>query len=268
MLFLLCILGCVLTYTRQVISFVSAYKVIQINQLSRISPPLYAQVNNINRRPNRSKRERNEVEILLDNDNLSSLMYSVNSSMFSVPIGQNSSATVLFPELEQAGIDEKALRSSLIGKVLFKVLDSLFPVFREPNWYDMYDPPLTAEENLNLPYFDGYDFVNSSWTFHIRNRFGVWNWLDRMGFVPLTTNRVFLREDGKTVWSDGFYGSWYINPAINYIQIEKHYGRGYGNTQYERGLRVFQIQRWNFENEVGRYWSVFAVHRHINDACM
>lgn len=88
--------------------------------------------------------------------------------------------------------------------------------------YDLYDPPVSAEENLELPYFDGYDFVNSTWTFYIRHRFGVWNWLDRFGLVPMTTNRVFLREDGKTVWSDGFYGDWYINPAINYIQIEKH----------------------------------------------
>jgi len=71
----------------------------------------------------------------------------------------------------------------------------------------------------------------------------------------MATNRVFLREDGKTIWSDGFYGDWYINPAINYIQIEKHYGRGYGASQYPRGMRVFQIQRWNLEEEVGRYWN-------------
>lgn len=37
---------------------------------------------------------------------------------------------VMFPELEQTGIDEKALRSSPIGKVLFGVLDLLFPVFK------------------------------------------------------------------------------------------------------------------------------------------
>jgi hypothetical protein len=43
--------------------------------------------------------------------------------------------------------------------------------------------------------------------------------------------RVYIRGDGITMWSDGFYGDWYINPAINYIQIEKHFGRGYGYTQ-------------------------------------
>lgn len=110
-----------------------------------------------------------------------------------------------------SGIDEKALRESIFGKVLFGVLDVLFPVFKEPNWFDIYDRPLTAEENLELPYFDGYDFVNSSWTFHIRHRYGIWNWLDRFGLVPMTTNRVFLREDGKTVWSDGYYGDWWTN---------------------------------------------------------
>lgn len=41
---------------------------------------------------------------------------------------------LLFPELMAAGIDEKALRASPLGKVLFAVLDKLFPVFKEPNW--------------------------------------------------------------------------------------------------------------------------------------
>eukprot|EP01035_Chromulina_nebulosa_P020565 gene20565-26670_t len=165
----------------------------------------------------------------------------------------NESAT--FPEIEQFGIDEKALRESLFGQILFKFIDIFFPVFKEPNWFDLFDPPLTTEENFDLPYFDGYDFVNSSWTIYIRQRYGVWNWLDRFGFVPLTTQKVFFREDGKTVWADGFYGDWYINPAINYIQFEKQYGRGYGYTQYPKGLRVYQIQRWNLEEEVGRYWN-------------
>ena len=104
----------------------------------------------------------------------------------------------------------QALRASPLGKILFSVLDRLFPVFKvrrlarrqplaphpphlsrtapprhttprhatprhttphhatphhttprqEPNWFDVYDPPLTSEENLELPYFDGFDFVN------------------------------------------------------------------------------------------------------------
>ena len=162
---------------------------------------------------------------------------------------------LLFPELGQAGIDEKALRASPLGKILFSVLDRLFPVFKEPNWFDVYDPPLTSEENLELPYFDGFDFVNSSWTFYVRHRYGWWNWLDRLGLVPPVTYRCFIRGDGVTMWSDGFYGDWYINPAINYIQIEKHHGRGYGYTQYSRGIRIFQVQKWNFEHEVGRYWN-------------
>jgi hypothetical protein len=57
------------------------------------------------------------------------------------------------------------------------------------------------------------------------------------------------------MFSDGFYGDWYINPAINYFQFEKHYGRGYGYSQAHRGKRIFQVQRWNFEPEVGRYWN-------------
>ena len=141
---------------------------------------------------------------------------------------------LIFPELEEAGIDEKAIRASPFGKVLFGILDRFFPVLAEPNWFDAYDPPLSAEENLQLPYYDGYDFVNSSWTIYIRHRYGAWNWLDRMGLVPQATQRVFFREDGKTVWSDGYYGDWYINPAINFFQFEKHFGRGYGYSQYYR----------------------------------
>jgi hypothetical protein len=148
----------------------------------------------------------------------------------------NDSDKVLFPEMEQAGIDEKALRKSPFGKVLFGALDVFFPVFKEPNWFDVYDPPLKAQENLDLPFFDGYDFVNSSWTIYVRHRYGIWNWLDRIGLVPQATQRVYLRGDGKTMWSDGFYGEWYINPAINYFQLEKHYGRGSGYVQYSRGM--------------------------------
>lgn len=133
-----------------------------------------------------------------------------------------------------SNIDENAIRKSPFGKVFFGVLDKVLPVLKEPNWYDEYDPPISSNDNLQLPYFDGYDFVNSSWTIYVRHRFGVWNWLDRMGFVPQATQRVFLRGDGKTLWSDGFYGEWYINPAINFFQLEKHYGRGFGYTQYHR----------------------------------
>jgi hypothetical protein len=32
------------------------------------------------------------------------------------------------------GIDEKALRATPIGKILFTILDTVFPVFKEPNW--------------------------------------------------------------------------------------------------------------------------------------
>jgi len=185
-----------------------------------------------------------------------SLRQEINRRNFSLSIGNmTGSDKVVFPELEQAGIDEKALRKSPFGKILFGILDVLFPVFKEPNWFDTYDPPLSAEANLDLPFFDGYDFVNSSWTIYIRHRFGAWNWLDRMGVVPQATQRVFLRQDGKTMWSDGFYGEWYINPAINYFQLEKHFGRGYGYSQYHRGIRIFQVQRWNFETDIGRYWN-------------
>jgi hypothetical protein len=190
-----------------------------------------------------------EVEELFYEDELKR-----NRTGWKVGKTKDDSGKLQFPELDQAGIDEKALRASPFGKILFGVLDNLFPVFKEPNWFDVYDPPMTPEANMELPYFDGYDFVNSSWTIYIRHRFGAWNWLDRFGFVPAPTNRVFLRPDGKTMWNDGFYGEWYINPAINYFQLEKHYGRGYGYSQYHRGIRIFQVQRWNFEDECGRYW--------------
>lgn len=181
----------------------------------------------------------------------------MESSMgnITVGIGKEGSDQIMFPELQQLGLDEKALRKSLFGKFFFPALEFLFPIFTEPNWFDVYDPPLSPQANMELPYFDGYDFVNSSWTIYVRHRFGVWNWLDRLGLVPQTTYKVFLRPDGKTMWSDGFYGDWYINPAINFFQIERHYGRGAGYYQYARGVRLFQIQRWNFEDEVGRYWN-------------
>lgn len=126
--------------------------------------------------------------------------------------------------------------------------DLLIPCF-------LSDPPLNSKENLELPYFDGYDFANSSWTIYVRHKFGAWNWLDRMGFVPQATQRVFFRDDGKTAWSDNFYGGWRINPAINYFQFEKYYGRGAGDTQAARGIRLYQLNRWSFEPEVGRYWN-------------
>ena len=199
----------------------------------------------------RGPRSSGEIEEIMGKD---SFAFGNYSRVPSRPEGEEES-TVLFPELEQTGIDEKKLRESPFGKVLFGVLDILFPVFSEPNWFDVYDPPLTKEENLELPYFDGYDFVNSTWTIYIRHRYGPFNWLNRMGFIPQTVNRVFLRGDGKTMWNDGFYGEWYINPAINYFQLEKHFGRGAGYVQYSRGIRIFQVQRWNFEHEVGRYWN-------------
>lgn len=172
-----------------------------------------------------------DIENIINNNKKQSNFQTLNLTIIGNP---TNSSKVQFPELEQSGIDEKALRQSPFGKVLFWFLDRLFPVFSEPNWFDVYDPPLSAEENLELPYFDGYDFVNSSWTIYIRHRFGAWNWLDRAGLVPQATQRVFLRPDGKTMWSDGYYGEWYINPAINYFQVEKHFGRGYGYAQAHR----------------------------------
>ena len=156
-------------------------------------------------------------------------------------LSKDSSDKILFPEIQQAGLDEKALRNSLFGKIFFPVLEKIFPILAESNWYDIYDPAIPPEENLQLPYFDGYDFVNSSWTIYIRNRYGVWNWLDRLGFVPQPVQRVFFRADGTTCWSDGYYGDWYLNPAINYFQFEKHFGRGFGFSMAPRGMRIFQV---------------------------
>lgn len=193
------------------------------------------------------------TEDIINEDN-NSILYN-NNTIFTNAGRDDNNDQILFPEMAQAGIDEKTLRKSPIGKIIFAVLDNLFPIFKEPNWFDVYDPPLTNKENLELPYFDGFDYVNSSWTIYVRSRYGAWNWLDRLGFVPQAIQRVYFRPDGKTLWADGYYGDWYINPAINYFQFEKHFGRGYGYTQYHKGIRIFQIQRWNFEHEVGRYWN-------------
>ena len=54
----------------------------------------------------------------------------------SVPLGREDTTDLIFPEFEQIGIDEKKIRASPFGKILFGVLDKLFPVFKEPNWFD------------------------------------------------------------------------------------------------------------------------------------
>lgn len=67
----------------------------------------------------KAKRE-GEVEELLEN--LSINQESLKSNI-SLSFGPNTgSDKVVFPELEQAGIDEKALRKSPFGKVLFGIL--------------------------------------------------------------------------------------------------------------------------------------------------
>jgi len=105
-----------------------------------------------------------DVEDIMDGD-------YIDTSFKVLKRPEGSEDSVTFPELEQTGIDEKKLRESPIGKVFFGVLDLLFPVFSEPNWFDIYDPPLSKEKNMELPYFDGYDFVNSTWTVYIRHRY-------------------------------------------------------------------------------------------------
>ena len=233
-------------------SFLPNYKIL----VRKYSDSLKLYAEKKKKRPARTTT--GEIEDLLNaivDDSFKKDGLGSNKNEIQVPIGQNETNTVLFPDLEQVGIDEKKIRESPFGKVLFGVLDALFPVFKEPNWFDVYDPPLSEAENLELPYFDGYDFVNSTWTIYIRHRYGAWNWLDRAGLVPQAVQRVFLRGDGKTMWSDGYYGEWYINPAINYFQLEKHYGRGAGYAGYHRGMRIFQIQKWSYEPSVGRYWN-------------
>ena len=52
-----------------------------------------------------------------------------------------------FPETSQSALDEKALRNSPLGKIIFSVIDVLFPVFREPNWFDIYGKLIAMNEN-------------------------------------------------------------------------------------------------------------------------
>lgn len=73
-----------------------------------------------------------DIQEYLDASNFTQ-WYPNNSSM-TVQRGRDSNSTVLFPEMERAGIDEKALRASPLGKILFPILEVLFPVFKEPNW--------------------------------------------------------------------------------------------------------------------------------------
>jgi len=68
-------------------------------------------------------------ELILEEDkrqNETGNLYKIGKS--------DDSGKVQFPPMDQASIDEQALRASPFGKVLFSVLDNLFPVFKEPNW--------------------------------------------------------------------------------------------------------------------------------------
>ena len=71
-----------------------------------------------------------DLQRYLDQGNFSAL-YTRNNSM---TLNKDSQSTPLFPEMERAGFDEKALRSSPFGKILFGILEAVFPVFKEPNW--------------------------------------------------------------------------------------------------------------------------------------
>jgi len=108
---------------------------------------LYATTTTNNNR-NRDKRKNipNLVEDVITSFPIESLNFSA--------VENKNSDKLVFPDLEESGLDEKALRNSPIGKILFGVIDVLFPVFKEPNWFDVYDPPLTAAENL------GKSFIN------------------------------------------------------------------------------------------------------------
>lgn len=66
-----------------------------------------------------------DLENLLENDNRTSL-YSINSSM-NVPIGQNESSTVLFPEMEQAGM----IPYNYLNIHIYISLSSLCCIFRD-----------------------------------------------------------------------------------------------------------------------------------------
>ena len=46
------------------------------------------------------------------------------------------------------------------------------------------------------------------------------------------------------MWSDGFYGDWYINPTINYFQIEK-YGRGMVIRELLEAFVYIGNSKWN-----------------------
>ena len=105
---------------------------------------LYA-TNNNNRNRDKRKNIPNLVEDVITSFPIESLNFSA--------VENKNSDKLVFPDLEESGLDEKALRNSPIGKILFGVIDVLFPVFKEPNWFDVYDPPLTAAENLGKSFF-------------------------------------------------------------------------------------------------------------------
>lgn len=77
------------------------------------------------------QQERNDVEELITG-------FPSPIRNLTLPVEDGDKDTLTFPELEASGIDEKALRKTPFGKLLFSVLDNVFPIFKEPNWFDVY----------------------------------------------------------------------------------------------------------------------------------
>jgi hypothetical protein len=76
----------------------------------------------------RPSKNEGQLEDLLDEEER---RQAGSRSLYNVGDGTDQ---MQFPQLDQAGAEEKALRASPFGKALFGVLDKLFPVFKEPNW--------------------------------------------------------------------------------------------------------------------------------------
>lgn len=81
------------------------------------------------RRPQQSSGEVEEL--------LSSLPSPIKN--MTIPKGSEDGKLFIPEQMGQSGmIDEKTLRGTVFGKLLFPILERFFPIFREPNWYDLY----------------------------------------------------------------------------------------------------------------------------------
>jgi hypothetical protein len=111
-----------------------------------------------------------------------------------------------------------------------------------PEGNDLVDENQTQsddDEDDELPYFDAYDFVNSTWTVGI-----LWS-----GSNNIDRKRVFLRADGSCVWTDKVEGTWTVNSKTNFFEFTRFW-----KWWQFKGRRFFQITDYKLKSDSNYYY--------------